>query len=48
MRLAFDELDPQFRPKNGTPPFSHAWQTDSASREFITDTVERWRKQLRD
>jgi DNA helicase HerA-like ATPase len=48
MRLAFDELDPQWRPKNGTPPFSHAWQQDSASREFITDTVERWRKQLRD
>ncbi|MGH6882946.1 ATP-binding protein [Hypericibacter sp.] len=48
MRLAFDELDPQWRPKNGTPPFSHAWQQDSASREFITDTIERWRKQLRD
>ncbi|HVY50098.1 ATPase [Hypericibacter adhaerens] len=48
MRLSFDELDPQFRPKNGTPPFSHAWAADSASREFIADTIERWRKQLRD
>jgi uncharacterized protein len=48
MRLAFDELDPQSRPKNGTPPFSHAWQEDSASKEFIADTVVRWRKQLRD
>ena len=47
MRFRFDELDPKRRPMNGTPPFSSAWQEDTATAEFVSETVERWRKQVR-
>lgn len=47
MRLCFDELDPDSRPMNGTPAFSRAWAQDGATREFVSETVERWRRQVR-
>ncbi len=47
MRFRFDELDAKYRPMNGTPPFSSAWQHDNTTAEFISETVERWRKQTR-
>lgn len=47
MRFRFDELDPKRRPMNGTPPFSRAWQDDTTTSEFVSETVERWRKQIR-
>ncbi len=48
MRFRFDELDPQFRPMNGTLPISRAWQEDATTTDFIAETVDRWRKQTRD
>jgi hypothetical protein len=47
MRLCFDELDPASRPMNGTPAFSRAWAQDATTREFISETVQRWRRQVR-
>jgi DNA helicase HerA-like ATPase len=48
MRFRFDELDEKFRPKNGTLPVSAAWQEDTTTSEFISETVDRWRKQVRE
>jgi hypothetical protein len=48
MRFRFDELDEKFRPKNGTLPVSAAWQEDTTTAEFISETVDRWRKQVRE
>jgi hypothetical protein len=48
MRFRFDELDEKFRPKNGTLPVSAAWQEDTTTSTFIAETVERWRKQVRE
>ena len=47
-RFCFDELEPRWRPMNGTQPISAAWQEDTATTEFIGETVDRWRKQVRD
>jgi DNA helicase HerA-like ATPase len=48
MRFCFDELEAKFRPMNGTQPVSAAWQDDATTEEFIAETVDRWRRQVRD
>lgn len=47
IRLKFDDLEERFRPKSGNADFSNRWQREDQSREFIDDTVERWRLQAR-
>jgi Helicase HerA, central domain len=47
MHIRFDELDPAHRPASTTPAFSDAWQRDSADEGLITETIERWRFQMR-
>ena len=47
VRLCFDELGEEHRPKSGTASFSSAWQDESQDKEFLKEVVERWRRQRR-
>jgi DNA helicase HerA-like ATPase len=47
MHIRFDELAPEHRPASTTPAFSDAWQRDAADEGLITETIERWRFQMR-
>ena len=47
IRLRFDDLDPNFRPKSGNADFSIRWRREDQGREFIDGTVQRWRSQFR-
>jgi hypothetical protein len=46
MRLVFDTLPPDERPRSATASFSTAWKADSADdREALHSVVEQWRSQ---
>ncbi|MEM7022525.1 MAG: DUF87 domain-containing protein [Pseudomonadota bacterium] len=47
MHIRFDELDPAHRPASTTPAFSAAWQEDLTDEDLISETIERWRYQVR-
>jgi hypothetical protein len=48
MRLAFDELPREHRPKSGNAQFSVTWQKDlTDARGFVNDVIERWRGERR-
>lgn len=47
VRLRFDDLEEQYRPKSGSAEFSTRWQREDKSREFVDQTIERWRAQAR-
>ena len=47
VRICFDNLPEEFRPKSGTAPFSSAWQDDWEDADFLDQVVNRWRRQLR-
>jgi DNA helicase HerA-like ATPase len=48
MHIRFNDLAPEHRPASTKPPFSEAWQQEcAASSEMITETIERWRYQIR-
>ena len=47
VRLAFDELQEEHRPKSGTASFSAAWQDDRQDKEFLKNVIDRWRRQRR-
>ena len=47
MRLRFDDLDPNFRPKSGNADFSVRWQREDQGRAFVDGTIQRWRSQFR-
>lgn len=47
MRVAFDDLDDDHRPRGATASFSEAWEYDSLDRGFLDDTIDRWRRQDR-
>ncbi len=47
VRLRFDDLDEDCRPKSGSAEFSTRWQHEDQTRAFVEDTVERWRAQFR-
>jgi DNA helicase HerA-like ATPase len=48
MRLAFDQLPAEHRPKSGTAAFSASWQKDSSnSDEFLNQVIDNWRRQRR-
>jgi DNA helicase HerA-like ATPase len=48
MHVRFDELPEERRPASTTPPFSRAWQEDTAGADMIDQTIHRWRYQIRD
>ena len=47
VRLCFNELPEERRPRSGTAQFSTAWQSDDEDKSFIDTVVERWRRQRR-
>ncbi|MGH6830533.1 MAG: ATP-binding protein, partial [Methylocella sp.] len=48
MRLAFDMLPAEHRPKSGTANFSSSWQKDTSnSDEFLGQVIDNWRRQRR-
>lgn len=48
MRIRFDSLAPENRPRSSSAHFSRSWQTDSTGAEFIQEGIRRWRRQMRD
>ena len=47
MRLCFDELPEEHRPRSGTASFSKAWDKEVDGAGFIDETIGRWRRQQR-
>jgi hypothetical protein len=47
MRIRFDALPPDQRPRSKSAEFSKAWQQDDAGADFLEDGVRRWRIQMR-
>jgi DNA helicase HerA-like ATPase len=47
MRIRFDDLPPERRPRSEDPKFSEAWQRDQADTQFLEDRLRRWREQTR-
>ncbi len=45
LRIIFDPLPDECRPRSNTAKFSHAWDKDSVKAEFLQDVVNRWRRQ---
>ncbi len=46
MRIRFDDLDQDKLPRSATARFSTAWAEDRDTEELISDTVDRWRRQV--
>lgn len=47
MRIRFDDLPEDRRPRSESADFSESWQTDAADLEFIDRGIRRWRGQTR-
>ncbi|MFO1154486.1 MAG: DUF87 domain-containing protein [Rhodospirillales bacterium] len=47
MRITFDDLDQECRPRSGNASFAEAWEYDSFDRSFLEETIDRWRRQDR-
>ena len=47
MRIRFDDLPQEHRPRSRSAEFSTAWQADSAGTDFLEDGLTRWRMQAR-
>ena len=47
MRIRFDDLPPDERPRSKSAEFSRSWQDDTAGADFIEEGVKRWRMQMR-
>ena len=45
MRIRFNDLPPEFRPKGEAANFPKAWEDDLSGYEFLTSIIERWRNQ---
>ena len=45
VRICFDEIPEDQRPRSGTASFSSAWSEDVKDEKFIETVVERWRNQ---
>jgi len=49
MRLLFDDLPEDQRPRSATAKFSTSWKEDMADgEEFVHDVIDRWRRQRHD
>lgn len=47
MRIRFDDLPPERRPRSNSAEFSKAWKSDAAGEEFRDEGIRRWRLQSR-
>jgi hypothetical protein len=47
MRICFNMLPEEFRPKSSTASFTNAWSKDVDDRAALLQTVERWRRGMR-
>jgi DNA helicase HerA-like ATPase len=47
MRVRFDDLAPEERPRSATASFSTAWRAEIDAEALIAATVDRWRRQTR-
>jgi len=47
MRVRFDDLPPEERPRSATASFSTAWVAESDGEAILAATIERWRHQSR-
>jgi DNA helicase HerA-like ATPase len=47
MRIRFDNLPPERRPRSDSAQFSKAWQDDSADAELLYAGIRRWRERSR-
>jgi DNA helicase HerA-like ATPase len=47
VRLRFEDLAPENRPRSASAAFSARWQSEDRGRDFVAETVERWRLQTR-
>jgi DNA helicase HerA-like ATPase len=47
MRIRFDELAPERRPRSQNPRFHEIWQRDVADLDLVEEHLRRWREQLR-
>jgi hypothetical protein len=47
MRLRFNNLPPDARPRGDSSNFPKAWQNDISGNRFLTGVVDRWRRQAR-
>ncbi len=47
MRIRFDDLPADRRPRSGAAEFSRAWKSEPVGAEFVEETVRRWRAQSR-
>jgi DNA helicase HerA-like ATPase len=47
MRVRFNELLPEERPRSENANFSQDWQSDTADAAFRDDSIRRWRNQIR-
>jgi uncharacterized protein len=45
LRIMFDPLPDDCRPRSNTAKFSDAWDHDDVPPDFLTDVVARWRRQ---
>ena len=45
LRIMFDPLPDDCRPRSNTARFSDAWDHDDVPADFLTDVVARWRRQ---
>jgi uncharacterized protein len=48
MRIRFDDLPPERRPRSESPKFSEAWRRDQADTQLLEDRLRRWRQQTRE
>ena len=47
MRVHFDDLPPDQRPRSEATAFSAGWQEDRGDADMVAETVDRWRRQAR-
>jgi hypothetical protein len=47
MRIRFDDLPPDRRPRSDSAKFSKAWQSDSGDAELLDEGIRCWREQKR-
>ena len=45
MRIRFDDLPPDERPRSNSAPFTVQWQSDDKNRELLDRVVMSWRYQ---
>lgn len=48
LRLRFNDLPEERRPRSTTARFSQAWKAAEIGRDFVRETISRWRHQRRD